>query len=492
VQLLAVLMETNTDEVAGYAGSQQWLLVAIYLSWIAVLLGALYLFLRKPRVVWRHRSRWWWLVASGLMAFVLVLGEFTPGEEELGLVTTEASCTGARGCSYPSLIEEMFESYPVGMPFRVTSYVRQADLLKNYGEELKGVRLNLPRDSALADLDETFVIVIGESSRAANWSLGGYERETNPLLSLRENLVWFDDAVSMAANTRVAVPLLLTHTSIYDLAADKFKPSWINAFKEAGFTTYWFSIQNPVGNHDTSIGIYASLVDDKRFLNLGTYRSHGAHDDALLGALYEALDAKVKKKLIVLHTLGSHAPYQRRYPVEFDHFKPALAQDSDIGVFDREHKEEIRNSYDNSIRYTDHFLNEVIGALDRQATISALWFVSDHGQTLADDGCKNVGHGFRSRNNFHVPMLFWYSQQYAAHFPENTRLEHRHLAPVYTLDFYASVLGSAGFKLPDDLADRQMLSPTYSVGTRLITVDGINRTDFDKEFPIGHFCPRER
>lgn len=489
--VFSILAETNSDEIAGYGGRQLWFLIGGYSIWVTVLISMFFIFLRKPRLLWKHRARWWWLAATLLIvpAVLLTRTDWTLEESEAASVGSEI-CTANQGCSFPSLVEDMQDSYPFGVPLRLFSYFQQNTLLRRHGKQLKDVRLGMARDSSLADINETWVVVIGESSRAANWSLGGYERDTNPLLSRRDRLIWFNDAASMAANTRVAVPLMLSHASIDELAADKFKPSWIGAFKEAGFFTYWFSVQIPVGNHDTSIGIYANLADEIKFLNMGTYRSFGAYDNVLLDALHKAVSENHKKKLIVLHTLGSHAPYQRRYPAEFDYFKPSLSHDSGVGVFDIEHKEEVRNTYDNSIRFTDYFLDRVITDLSQQQGVAAMWYASDHGQTLVDDGCKNVGHGFRSRNNFHIPLIFWYSEQYAQYFPENIKHDKKIRTRAYMQDFYGSLLGSAGFHLPDDLVGRQMLRADYNSGIRFVTVDGVTRTDFDKEFPVGQFCPR--
>ena len=58
---------------------------------------------------------------------------------------------------------------------------------------------------------------------------------------------------------------------------------------------------------------------------------------------------------IVLHAYGSHFSYHQRYPREFARYMP----DDDVAIT-RQNIEMIRNSYDNSILYTDYVLSEAI------------------------------------------------------------------------------------------------------------------------------------
>jgi glucan phosphoethanolaminetransferase (alkaline phosphatase superfamily) len=125
----------------------------------------------------------------------------------------------------------------------------------------------------------------------------------------------------------------------------------------------------------------------------------------------------------------------------------------------------------------------VIARLRASSSLSALWYVSDHGPTLPADGCTNTGNGFFSKYNFHVPLLFWYSAAYQNRFGDKLRAAAAHVAqPAYMADFASSVLDSFGFELPDARRDRSLMSPRYAAGQRIVTIDGRERMDYDRDF----------
>ena len=88
------------------------------------------------------------------------------------------------------------------------------------------------------------------------------------------------------------------------------------------------------------------------------------------------IDSEYSKKLIILHTIGSHWWYNLHYTKEYEVYKPVLK--SKIIAYCTD--EEIRNSYDNTILYTDYILSEIIDKLKDKNAV--LIFVSDHGDAL--------------------------------------------------------------------------------------------------------------
>jgi lipid A ethanolaminephosphotransferase len=48
--------------------------------------------------------------------------------------------------------------------------------------------------------------------------------------------------------------------------------------------------------------------------------------------------------------------------------------------------EQLYNSYDNTILYADHVLGAIIGSLDRSRVPYVFIYVSDHGESLLEDG----------------------------------------------------------------------------------------------------------
>ena len=90
---------------------------------------------------------------------------------------------------------------------------------------------------------ETYVLVVGESARRHNFSLYGYERETNPRLSKLQNLLVFKDVITQVAQTQFSVPLIITRGSLMDGTRTARETSIVSAFREVGFQTFWLSTQ---------------------------------------------------------------------------------------------------------------------------------------------------------------------------------------------------------------------------------------------------------
>ena len=90
-------------------------------------------------------------------------------------------------------------------------------------------------------------------------------------------------------------------------------------------------------------------------------------------------------RFVVLHLGGgSHGPtYGDRHPPEFLRFQPTC---NDADVANKCTLEQIYNSYDNTILYVDHVLAEIVQALERRGAPYVLIYVSDHGESLLENG----------------------------------------------------------------------------------------------------------
>jgi lipid A ethanolaminephosphotransferase len=147
--------------------------------------------------------------------------------------------------------------------------------------------------------------------------------------------------------------------------------------------------------------------------------------------------------VLVLHQKGSHGPaYFRRYPPRFARYTPECSFED----LSRCSREEIRNSYDNSILYTDFVLAELVRALagmsDRRDT--AMLYVSDHGESLGESGFYLHGLPYMLAPDVqtHVPMVFWMSEGFAARFGiDRDRLAQVAALPCSHDNLFHSVLG---------------------------------------------------
>jgi glucan phosphoethanolaminetransferase (alkaline phosphatase superfamily) len=90
-------------------------------------------------------------------------------------------------------------------------------------------------------------------------------------------------------------------------------------------------------------------------------------------------------RFVVLHFGGgSHGPvYADRHPPEFRKFEPMC---TDADVANRCSLEQLYNSYDNTILYVDHVVAQTIRALDESGMRYVFIYLSDHGESLMEEG----------------------------------------------------------------------------------------------------------
>ena len=271
------------------------------------------------------------------------------------------------------------EIFPLNVAYNV--YLSASEFRKAYNFEKTSADFTYEASrEAEAPGREIYVYIIGEASRAMSWELYGYERETNPRLSQVDDLVIFRDVLTQSNTTHKSVPLILSSVSTEEhdqLYRRKGLPA---LFNEAGFETWFISNQSPQG------AMIDKLARDADHL---IYIRSPRHDMQLLDEMRRIVEtAPAQKMLFILHCYGSHFSYHQRYPREFARFKP----DDDVAI-SREHAHTLRNAYDNSICYTDHFLAETIAFLrGLRQTSSALLYCADHGEDILDDDRERFLH----------------------------------------------------------------------------------------------------
>ena len=322
---------------------------------------------------------------------------------------------------------------------------------------------------------EIYVLVIGESARYASFQIHGYGRETTPLLARTEGLLSFQDVIAPAPITTMSVPLLLTPARPLEVGAAS-QPSVINVFREAGFHTCWFSTQRQHGMYDTASSLYARDAHEALFVSgdfaPGSGRYPSAHDGALLQPLKERIAGVSGSLFIVLHTMGSHQHYGDRYPPEFDHF-PAPLGSLQISPFRRQYSPEqqvlLKNAYDNSIRYTDWFLAQIVGELAATQGIAALLYVSDHGQNTGAAPVMPFAHGNLSTDVLHVPMLVWLSPEYVAARPRQAAALASHVkSRVSASSTFHTLVDLGGLRCPQWQESWSLASPGFQERPRML------------------------
>ena len=307
-----------------------------------------------------------------------------------------------------------YKIYPYGLIVNACKvYATKREIKKGY-EKVENFRFHA-REEKPVDEREVYVFVIGETGRYSSYSINGYSRETSPLLSKTKNLISYSDLFSEANITSTSLPILLTRGSARDYNRSFVEKSFPDAFKEAGFKTYWIANQSANNSFIRRI----SKDTDGEFFMPTDFDADSNYDERLWDFLSTILKKEDRKVLIVLHTLGSHFRYNFRYPPSYELFKPSLKGSFDYNMISAKNKEMFVNTYDNSILYTDFFLATTIQKLDSLNAVSALVYVADHGENLFDTPENIVLHGGSKFTEYdlHVPFFVWTSDPYNRLFP---------------------------------------------------------------------------
>ncbi|MBE2897267.1 phosphoethanolamine--lipid A transferase [Pasteurellaceae bacterium HPA106] len=250
------------------------------------------------------------------------------------------------------------------------------------------------------------VLVVGETTRAANWGLNGYARQTTPELAAMGDVVNFPVVSSCGTATAVSVPCMFSNLgrSGYDNVTAVTQDNLVDIVLRVGVRMLW--VDNDGGCKEVCHHIsYRSVIDenDPRYCHDGE-----CLDMALLAHFDQDVQAEPQRDLfLILHTIGNHGPtYYERYTREFAHYTP-ICETKDIAQCDRE---SLLNTYDNGVHYVDHFLATVIHKLNSLAnTETALYYVSDHGESLGENGMYLHGapYAIAPSEQTHVPQIFW-------------------------------------------------------------------------------------
>jgi len=477
---LGIIAETSPKEALEFLGNKIWLLGA-------VLLLSLAWFGMTWRAAWRIRGLDWTgasravvlvLLGAGLGLWLYGGAAQQPGTGPAGLPASRGAGTLPAWARMSINAPVFARSWPYGIVMHLQSFWKERRYLAQLSERSSRFRFGAYQASH-RDEPQVVVMVLGESSRADRWSLNGYTRRTNPRLEQEANLVNLSDMVSPVSATRLSVPVIMSRKpATQSLRAGFSEKSFLSAYREAGFKTFWLSNQMSFGEFDTPVSVYAKEADVTRFLNLGGITNSANHDDVLLAPLQNAINDPARRKLIVLHTLGNHWNYSQRHPKEFDHWQPSLFGIDKPAYTSLKLKTQINNSYDNSILYTDWLLSQIVRKLKAGPSLSTMIYVADHGQTLYDGSCKLAFHGHNTQFEFHVPALVWYSDAYREAYPDKVAqlLEHKN-APLATENIFHSLLDLADIRYATEQLDRSIFSSRLTRHVRY--VDSYGWTDYD-------------
>jgi lipid A ethanolaminephosphotransferase len=296
------------------------------------------------------------------------------------------------------------------------SYAVNTSLFYIHEHKKNEKEILLPNATIKDNQKSVVVLVIGESARSQNFSLYGYDKNTNPLLSKTNNLFHFN-AISNATYTTAGVKSILDYKNTNDLY--EILPNYLyrNDVEVVWRTTNWGEPPIHIKNYQN------------RDVLMPNCKGEGCnYDEVLLIDLKQQILASKKNKiLIILHTSTSHGPtYNKKYPPKFENFKP-VCNSVELGNCSQT---ALINAYDNTIVYTDYILSNVIEDLKQLNDYkSTMIFVSDHGESLGE---KNLYmHGIplsiAPKEQYEIPFIVWLSSNSSKQLKPNKLLTQHHV-----------------------------------------------------------------
>lgn len=346
----------------------------------------------------------------------------------------------------------------------------------------EAMQVNSPRNIAVTPVfdssSQTFVLILGESCNRNHMSLYGASPKTNPLLEKRTDIITYNNVVSPYSCTIYSVLSILSDASLDQPISPEKSIDLIDVFHSAGFKTFWISNQSPVGVWDNQVTVLAKKTDSPVFVNTTGNSSFEAtqtisYDSKLFAPFAQALADDAPRKFIVLHLMGSHTAYDKRYPQEFNVFKG------------ENHRGRVIARYKNSILYNDFVVDSLLNMVQLQSTgssghLASVVYLADHAENVYDEG-NNAGHNYTNRlpkANVEIPFVVWLSPAYTSQFSArvNTLKANRNM-PFVADDFFHAALDLSGITCSQFVESRSIFNEHFNFSRKRILEDG---KDYDQ------------
>jgi lipid A ethanolaminephosphotransferase len=289
---------------------------------------------------------------------------------------------------------------------------------------------------------KVIVMVLGETARGVSYPENQYARNTTPHTEAF-NMIRLKNVTSCGTATTISLPCMFSNLNRenFDKTIALSQDNVLDIAKRAKFDVTW--IENSDGCKSVCKRIETIIIptDSVDPLCDGTY----CYDETLILQLEKQLKTASESgrdSLIVLHVIGSHGPtYFRRYPDDHRRFTPDC-QRSDIQNCT---KEELVNTYDNTIAYTDFIVASAIKKLSSINAETTLAYISDHGESLGEKGIYLHGlpYSIAPIEQISIPWQIWSSNE--ATVDNRTEcLKDNHNASAYSHDnLFHTLLGIA-------------------------------------------------
>ncbi|PAR41421.1 phosphoethanolamine transferase [Vibrio metoecus] len=393
--MLVNVLETNSSEASSY-------LTVYSVLWFVFLgvLPALWLLftpIRKETGVWRFLGKKGLSMLVSLLAVALIAA----------LYYQNYSSVGRNNSSLKKMI------IPTHFIYSSVGLVKQRYFTKPMVYKMIGTdaqQKTIATDSP--DQKPTLVFfVLGETARVQNYQYFGYPRDTNAYTQPFQP-IFFKDVASCGTATAISVPCMFSNMTRdnFDRNRADNQDNVLDILQRAGISLLWK--ENDGGDKGVAKNIpLKELARDKRE---GLCDGDTCYDIAMLENLDQEIADQNGNRMIFMHIIGSHGPtYFKRYPKEMAVYQPDCPR-ADI---ENCSVEQIVNTYDNTIRYTDYVLAQLMTKLEslQEDYNTALIYISDHGESLGENGMFLHGMPYNLAPDYQtqVPLLVWMSQGFS-------------------------------------------------------------------------------
>ncbi|HBR6998771.1 TPA: phosphoethanolamine transferase EptA [Klebsiella aerogenes] len=443
--MIANIFDTTPAESFALLSTQ--MVIVLGLSGLLMVLVAWWIKVRRPASFWRGAAMHLLNIAVSALLIVLVAALFYKDYASVFRNNKELVKSLSPSNSIVALNSWYAHNRMDNLPLvKIGEDAKQKAVMHN------GARKNLT------------IVVLGETSRAENFSLGGYDRETNPRLK-QDDVVYFPKTTSCGTATAVSVPCMFSNMprAHYDEELAHHQEGVLDILQRAGVQVLW-------NDNDGGCKGACDRVPHQNVTNLnlsGECIDGECYDEVLFHKLDSYIDNLQQDGIIVLHTIGSHGPtYYNRYPAEFKKFTPTCNTNEIQSCT----QQQLTNTYDNTILYVDYVVDKAIKLLqskqDRFTT--SLVYLSDHGESLGEDGVYLHGlpYSIAPDTQKHVPMLLWLSPDYQQRYGVSSQcLQQQAKTNDYSQDnLFSTLLGLLGVDTREYQAKDDLLTPCRETG----------------------------
>ncbi|WP_213193728.1 phosphoethanolamine transferase EptA [Klebsiella aerogenes] len=443
--MIANIFDTTPAESFALLSTQ--MVIVLGLSGLLMVLVAWWIKVRRPASFWRGTAMRLLNIAISALLIVLVAALFYKDYASVFRNNKELVKSLSPSNSIVALNSWYAHNRMDNLPLvKIGEDAKQKAVMHN------GARKNLT------------IVVLGETSRAENFSLGGYDRETNPRLK-QDDVVYFPKTTSCGTATAVSVPCMFSNMprAHYDEELAHHQEGVLDILQRAGVQVLW-------NDNDGGCKGACDRVPHQNVTNLnlsGECIDGECYDDVLFHNLDSYIDNLQQDGIIVLHTIGSHGPtYYNRYPAEFKKFTPTCNTNEIQSCT----QQQLTNTYDNTILYVDYVVDKAIKLLQSKQDkfTTSLVYLSDHGESLGEDGVYLHGlpYSIAPDTQKHVPMLLWLSPDYQQRYGVSSQcLQQQAKTNDYSQDnLFSTLLGLLGVDSREYQAKDDLLTPCRETG----------------------------